>query len=124
MVASFGPLLSQVSQTSSGSIGSIVRHTWAPFSFHVPDTAIALSPAGVMVPESLPSAASTMRAVNTFPPCRSEEHTSELQSRGLISYAVFCLKKARHARGQDRRSRRRGGDLRPRLRPRRRDVLF
>src|ERR1043165_3475385 len=26
-------------------------------------------------------------------PCRSEEHTSELQSRGLISYAVFCLKK-------------------------------
>ena len=23
----------------------------------------------------------------------SEEHTSELQSRGLISYAVFCLKK-------------------------------
>src|ERR1043165_10272334 len=36
---------------------------------------------------------------------RSEEHTSELQSRGLISYAVFCLKKKkitivrlRHAR--------------------------
>src|ERR1043165_1743310 len=26
-------------------------------------------------------------------PTRSEEHTSELQSRGLISYAVFCLKK-------------------------------
>src|ERR1043165_3148702 len=24
---------------------------------------------------------------------RSEEHTTELQSRGLISYAVFCLKK-------------------------------
>ena len=24
---------------------------------------------------------------------RSEEHTSELQSRGLHSYAVFCLKK-------------------------------
>src|SRR5213596_194671 len=23
---------------------------------------------------------------------RSEEHTSELQSHGLISYAVFCLK--------------------------------
>src|ERR1043165_10119884 len=28
-------------------------------------------------------------------PLRSEEHTSELQSRGLISYAVFCLKKKR-----------------------------
>src|ERR1043165_10271304 len=26
---------------------------------------------------------------------RSEEHTSELQSRGLISYAVFCLKKTK-----------------------------
>src|SRR5213594_2294508 len=26
-------------------------------------------------------------------PRRSEEHTSELQSRTLISYAVFCLKK-------------------------------
>src|ERR1043165_10049917 len=24
---------------------------------------------------------------------RSEEHTSELQSRGLISYAAFCLEK-------------------------------
>src|SRR5216110_3039498 len=27
------------------------------------------------------------------PLMRSEEHTSELQSRELISYAVFCLKK-------------------------------
>src|SRR5213596_1605979 len=27
---------------------------------------------------------------------RSEEHTSELQSHGLISYAVFCLKKKKH----------------------------
>src|SRR5919206_842237 len=25
--------------------------------------------------------------------CRSEEHTSELQTRETISYAVFCLKK-------------------------------
>src|ERR1043165_1575434 len=29
---------------------------------------------------------------------RSEEHTSELQSRGLISYAVFCLKKKKLCR--------------------------
>src|SRR5216110_3057971 len=28
---------------------------------------------------------------------RSEEHTSELQSRELISYAVFCLKKKKAA---------------------------
>src|ERR1043165_7995062 len=30
---------------------------------------------------------------STYCAPRSEEHTSELQSRGLISYAVFCLKK-------------------------------
>src|SRR5213596_3922789 len=29
---------------------------------------------------------------------RSEEHTSELQSHGLISYAVFCLKKKKKNR--------------------------
>src|SRR3546814_2899338 len=29
-------------------------------------------------------------------PCRSEEHTSELQSLMRISYAVFCLKKQKH----------------------------
>src|SRR3546814_3330220 len=30
------------------------------------------------------------------PLCRSEEHTSELQSLMRISYAVFCLKKKKH----------------------------
>src|SRR5213075_3537231 len=37
------------------------------------------------------------RAGNSQCPCagrrRSEEHTSELQSRLVISYAVFCVKK-------------------------------
>src|ERR1043165_8006220 len=33
--------------------------------------------------------ADVFRSVTTE--TRSEEHTSELQSRGLISYAVFCL---------------------------------
>src|SRR6056300_2029311 len=28
--------------------------------------------------------------------CRSEEHTSELQSHSEISYAVFCLKKKKN----------------------------
>src|ERR671928_112663 len=32
------------------------------------------------------------------PAARSEEHTSELQSRETISYAVFCLKKKKTAR--------------------------
>src|SRR6187399_2540524 len=52
---------------------------------------------------------------------RSEEHTSELQSLAVISYAVFCLKKKKHQpllnppagrQGRARRDRRR---LRPRL---------
>src|ERR1043165_10317451 len=33
---------------------------------------------------------------------RSEEHTSELQSRGLISYAVFCLKKKKNNHNKGR----------------------
>src|ERR1043166_9802714 len=33
---------------------------------------------------------------------RSEEHTSELQSRFGISYAVFCLKKKTHERSLQR----------------------
>src|SRR3546814_8227751 len=33
----------------------------------------------------------TLKAVTRW--CRSEEHTSELQSLMRISYAVFCLKK-------------------------------
>src|SRR3546814_5390329 len=33
---------------------------------------------------------------------RSEEHTSELQSLMRISYAVFCLKKKKNPRADDR----------------------
>src|SRR3546814_9467239 len=33
-------------------------------------------------------------------PCRSEEHTSELQSLMRISYAVFCLKKKKKSKPQ------------------------
>src|ERR1043165_10271446 len=39
------------------------------------------------------------RSARTWPGMRSEEHTSELQSRGLISYAVFCLKKKQNNSG-------------------------
>src|SRR3546814_2853420 len=35
----------------------------------------------------------TALVTNIGTPCRSEEHTSELQSLMRISYAVFCLKK-------------------------------
>src|SRR3546814_2961658 len=49
--------------------------------------------------------AACRRAFRRFPrddqhdadvPCRSEEHTSELQSLMRISYAVFCLKKKKY----------------------------
>src|SRR3546814_4405996 len=44
-----------------------------------------------------PGLSYSMKANSTPPgrlrPCRSEEHTSELQSLMRISYAVFCLKK-------------------------------
>src|SRR3546814_4515644 len=38
-----------------------------------------------------------LRCVFSCRPCRSEEHTSELQSLMRISYAVFCLKKKTHS---------------------------
>src|ERR1043165_4513275 len=44
---------------------------------------------------------------------RSEEHTSELQSRGLISYAVFCLKKKKKNRVVDRPLERTARGVRP-----------
>ena len=34
---------------------------------------------------------------------RSEEHTSELQSRETISYAVFCLKKKKKKKEKKRK---------------------
>src|ERR1043165_4567303 len=47
---------------------------------------------------------------------RSEEHTSELQSRGLISYAVFCLKKTKRATPRSRPGRYTGSVLSSRSR--------
>ena len=52
----------------------------------------SISPAGTEAVAETPAEPS--EAVGANEVCaRSEEHTSELQSRGLISYAVFCLKK-------------------------------
>src|SRR3546814_4280307 len=46
-------------------------------------------------PRSAPGSAAPPRPWTDrwYPTCRSEEHTSELQSLMRISYAVFCLKK-------------------------------
>src|SRR3546814_2418085 len=42
------------------------------------------------------TAGSTGASSPGWPPLRSEEHTSELQSLMRISYAVFCLKKKKY----------------------------
>src|SRR5216117_4130025 len=58
-------------------------------------------------------------------PIRSEEHTSELQSPFLISYAVFCLKKKNLQRaGQPAGRGARRGWLPDRLRARRPNLVF
>src|SRR3546814_9239633 len=70
----------------------------APHPVHHPSTS-GISPAarffhagGEAVPAH-PCAASLYRKRPDPVDCRSEEHTSELQSLMRISYAVFCLKK-------------------------------
>src|SRR3546814_2862713 len=62
-----------------------------PFAFSAlpssPPVSRLFSPARISRPSSLPPAC----ACGRWPPCRSEEHTSELHSLISISYAVFCL---------------------------------
>src|SRR3546814_10628990 len=48
---------------------------------------------GRMPPRILPVFINDPRRWSSHARCRSEEHTSELQSLMRISYAVFCLKK-------------------------------
>src|SRR3546814_5172619 len=57
------------------------------------------------VPILPPQGASTKRTMKSAcgtPSRRSEEHTSELQSLMRISYAVFCLKKKRQKKHNDK----------------------
>src|SRR5213596_3847084 len=56
-----------------------------------PYTTLFRSPGGRRAPHRRPC-----RRRRALPCARSEEHTSELQSHGLISYAVFCLKKKKN----------------------------
>src|SRR3954451_12810089 len=90
MVASLAPDLIQVSQISSGWSGASVRQTCAPLSFHTPETAIALSPAGVRAPDNCPPAPKLIRAVNVLPPSISEDATTNpLPSSACISAAEY-----------------------------------
>src|SRR3546814_10080147 len=45
------------------------------------------------ISEDFPARVAPLASVLESQRCRSEEHTSELQSLMRISYAVFCLKK-------------------------------
>src|SRR6186997_3618442 len=47
-----------------------------------------------------PQRPDTVRRRGADPRSRSEEHTSELQSPVVISYAVFCLKKKKKIKKQ------------------------
>src|SRR5213075_3517429 len=51
------------------------------------------------IPRPPPDDGSAPYAVSRRLRDRSEEHTSELQSRLVISYAVFCLKKKKNRCG-------------------------
>src|SRR3546814_16372393 len=53
-------------------------------------------------PQPLPADAGRARQVQRLAQHRSEEHTSELQSLMRISYAVFCLKKKKTKKQQQR----------------------
>src|SRR3546814_2223287 len=88
-----------------------VRSSNAPHEMHAGDRAAAAAP---RTPDRAPSAAASIAAAAPAPPmccrsksrchappvaaCRSEEHTSELQSLMRISYAVFCLKKKKETK--------------------------
>src|SRR5213075_3544158 len=68
------------------------RHT---LSLHdaLPISCCAARTSRCTAPKSRARASRSTKRSSMATPTRSEEHTSELQSRLVISYAVFCLKK-------------------------------
>ena len=66
---------------------------WAAMAIH--DTSSVVGAAAAYGDEALKTAAALkiLRILWLIPLIDSEEHTSELQSRRKILYAVFCLKK-------------------------------
>src|SRR3546814_7629608 len=76
---------------------SSARFAWLVMtSWKFPACWAICMPASAIVPARKARAASETRA------SRSEEHTSELQSLMRISYAVFCLKKKKQNRTDDK----------------------
>src|SRR5881409_4173817 len=59
----------------------------------IPSAPATRSRSGKLTQPRLGVSSTTPVVVSSGPGDRSEEHTSELQSKSHISYAVFCLKK-------------------------------
>src|SRR3546814_5366888 len=78
----------------SGCHGAF-RERWRLFGAPIDRYAISVTDGANLSVESLSRATfgSAARGRRQGRVCRSEEHTSELQSLMRISYAVFCLKK-------------------------------
>src|SRR3546814_3320973 len=92
--------------SSGPSPGTLPTGSW-PFSLRRFSVAIADA---VACGSSRPSTASRLArasrnradaSARSLLPRRSEEHTSELQSRMRNSYAVFCLKKKKATSGKE-----------------------
>src|SRR3546814_6501143 len=70
---------------------------WRPFVYTALNTPVAsqAAPMTASSPFGVPGQVTVAAemSINTAVACRSEEHTSELQSLMRISYAVFCLQK-------------------------------
>ncbi len=69
-----------------GTLAAVAINIWVPFSAYSAHSSR-------LIFSYLPMATLLPFVVIVLPANRSEEHTSELQSRVDISYAVFCLKK-------------------------------
>src|SRR3546814_1990666 len=67
--------------------------SWAKLALSL-ETAAAYNPRPAF--RSLPGCPCDSESAQHRHHCRSEEHTSELQSLMRISYAVFCLKKKQY----------------------------
>src|SRR3546814_1602240 len=79
-----------------GNATSGTQSALAKRNRQLPEESDAAKRAGSIILDALaatPLFVAAALPLKVFPPLRSEEHTSELQSLMRISYAVFCLKK-------------------------------
>ena len=89
--------------TGTSSSIAVSAATATHFTVSAPTTATAGSAFSVTVSalDQYGNSATGYRGTVHFSATRSEEHTSELQSRELISYAVFCLRSEERRVGKE-----------------------